>query len=29
MMTKIIMRIPMAEMKICDLEGNGNFGLII
>lgn len=27
-MMKVVM-MPMAEMKICDLEGNGNFGPII
>lgn len=29
MMMKVVMKMPMAEMKICDLEGNGHFGLII
>lgn len=28
-MMKVIMKMPMAEMKICDLEGNGIFGLLI
>lgn len=29
MMMKVVMKMPMAEMKICDLEGNGNFGLVM
>lgn len=29
MMMKVVMKMPMAEMMICDLEGNGNFGLIM
>lgn len=28
-MMKVVMKMPVAEIKICDLEGNGNIGLTI
>lgn len=29
MIMKVVMKMPTAEMKICDLENFGNFGLVM